>query len=114
MDPLLTRRTALKLGLTGLTLAAFPFAGRGRAWAAGANPHLLITFHADGGWDPMQVLDPHDPADMTDAIDVDVPQLVSNLPPSQLATAGGLTYVSNPITRPDVDAFFTAWGSRTA
>lgn len=109
-----TRRSILKMGLTSAALAAIPFSGGRVAWADPSNPHLLITFHADGGWDPTQVLDPHDPLDMTDGIDVDVPEAVSMLPPSQLANAGAITYVANGTTRPNVDAFMSAWGSRTA
>jgi hypothetical protein len=50
---------------------------------------------------------------MTDGIDVDVPQAISGLPPSQIATAGGITYISNPTTRPAVDAYFATWGAGT-
>lgn len=113
LDPIVTRRGLLKLGLTGAALATTALGAR-RAQADPAHPHLLVTFHSDGGWDPTQVLDPHDPADTSDAIDVDVPELVSGLAPSMLATVGAHTYVSNPVTRPNVDAFFGAWGARTA
>src|SRR5579883_580868 len=93
----MTRRALLRLGLTGAAMAALPF-----------------PFHrsarADGGWDTTQVLDVHDPADTTDGIDVDVP----GQPVSQIATAGPLTYISNPVTRPNVDVFFQHWASRTA
>ena len=113
-EPSVTRRSILKLGLTSAALATIPMVGQRKAWADPSNPHLFITFHSDGGWDPTQVLDPHDPLDQTDGIDVDVPQVVSGLPPSQLVTMGDLTYTSNPTTRPNVDAFFNAWGSRSA
>src|SRR5437879_7037026 len=92
---------------------ALPWSFARRASAAVA-PHFLITFIGDGGWDVTQVFDVHDPADQTDGIDVDVPQAVSGLPPSQIATVGGITYVSNPATRPAVDMFFTNWASRSA
>src|SRR2546427_2879304 len=109
-----TRRTLLKLGASSAVLAALPL-WRGRAaWADTANPHFLVTFIADGGWDVTQVFDVHDPLDATDGIDVDVPQAISGLPPSRVATAGGITYVSNPATRPAADAFFAAWGARSA
>jgi uncharacterized protein (DUF1501 family) len=113
-DPTITRRAVMKLGLTSAALATVPLLGQRKAWADAANPHLVVTFHSDGGWDPTQVLDPHDPLDQTDGVDVDVPQLISGLPPSQIVTMGDLTYVSNPTTRPNVDAFFAAWGGRTA
>ena len=106
----LTRRTLLRLGLASAVLAAAPWPLGRTAAAATRGPHLLVTFFADGGWDPTQVLDVHDPLDATDGIDVDVP----GQPPSQIATAGGITYVSNPVTRPAVDAFFANWGGRTA
>jgi uncharacterized protein (DUF1501 family) len=50
---------------------------------------------------------------MTDGIDVDVPQAISGLPPSQIATVGGITYMSNPTTRPNVDTYFQTWASQT-
>ncbi|TMA46428.1 MAG: DUF1501 domain-containing protein [Deltaproteobacteria bacterium] len=109
----LTRRTLLKAGLSSAALMALPWSFARRASAAVA-PHFLITFIGDGGWDVTQVFDVHDPADQTDGIDVDVPQAVSGLPPSQIATVGGITYVSNPATRPAVDMFFTNWASRSA
>ncbi|TMA52290.1 MAG: hypothetical protein E6J76_07680, partial [Deltaproteobacteria bacterium] len=109
----LTRRTLLKAGLSSAALMALPWSFARRASAAVA-PHFLVTFIGDGGWDVTQVFDVHDPADQTDGIDVDVPQAVSGLPPSQIATVGGITYVSNPATRPAVDMFFTNWASRSA
>jgi len=110
----LTRRTVLRSGLAGLTLLALPRSPFSVAYAAGGTPHLLVTFFGDGGWDTTQVFDVHDPLDTTDGIDVDVPQAVSGLPPSQIATASGITYVSNPTTRPAADTFFSTWGSRVA
>jgi uncharacterized protein (DUF1501 family) len=110
----LTRRSLLKLGASSAVLMALPFGGRRAAWADAANPHFLITFVGDGGWDVTQVFDVHDPLDTTDGIDVDVPQAVSGLPPSQIATAGGITYVSNPTTRPAADGFFANWAGRSA
>src|SRR2546425_11554093 len=109
----LTRRTLLKAGLSSAALMALPWSLARRASAAVA-PHFLVTFIADGGWDVTQVFDVHDPFDATDGIDVDVPQAISGLPPSRVATAGGITYVSNPATRPAADAFFAAWGARSA
>ena len=110
----LTRRSLLKLGASSAVLMALPFAGRRAAWADAANPHFLVTFVGEGGWDVTQVFDVHDPLDATDGVDVDVPQAVSGLPPSQIATAGGITYVSNPTTRPAADTFFANWASRAA
>ncbi|HJQ82591.1 MAG TPA: DUF1501 domain-containing protein [Candidatus Binatia bacterium] len=110
----LSRRSLLRLGLSGAVLMALPFSGRRAAWADAANPHFLVTFMGDGGWDVTQVFDVHDPLDATDGVDVDVPEAVSGLPPSVIATAGGITYVSNPTTRPAADAFFTNWGGRSA
>jgi uncharacterized protein (DUF1501 family) len=109
----LTRRALLQLGLSGAALVALGFPWRRDALAAG-SPHFLVTFFGDGGWDPTQVLDVHDPLDPTDGIDVDVPQAISGLPPSQIATVSGLTYMSNPTTRPAVDGFFSRWATRTA
>ena len=113
MDYELTRRTLLKFGLSSAALMAMPWSFVRRLDAAVA-PHFLVTFIGDGGWDVTQVFDVHDPADPTDGIDVDVPQAVSGLPPSQIATAGGITYISNPTTRPAVDTFFSNWGARSA
>ena len=72
-DDALTRRTALKLGLSTAAFMAVPWPFRQVAQAQGASPHFLVTLFADGGWDPTQTLDAHDPLDATDAIDVDVP-----------------------------------------
>jgi uncharacterized protein (DUF1501 family) len=113
VDYELTRRTLLKFGLSSAALMALPWSFARRLDAAVA-PHFLVTFIGDGGWDVTQVFDVHDPADPTDGIDVDVPQAVSGLPPSQIATAGGITYISNPTTRPAVDTFFSNWGARSA
>lgn len=113
-DLMFSRRALLRAGLSGAALATLPWSGGRIAWADTANPHLVITFHGDGGWDPTQVLDPHDPLDATDGIDVDIPEAVSGIPPSQIVTIGDLSYVSNPVSRPNVDAFFSAWASRTA
>ena len=106
----LTRRTALKLGLSTAAFMAVPWAFREVAQAQGASPHFLVTLFGDGGWDPTQTLDPHDPLDTTDGVDVDHPLEVT---PSHLVTLGGLTYCSNPV-RPMVDTFFSTWGNRTA
>lgn len=110
----LTRRTLIQAALSSAALLAIPLPRRRQAFAATGAPHFLITCIADGGWDPTQVLDVHDPLDMTDGIDVDVPTAVSGLPPSLLRTVGGLTYMSNPVTRPGVDTFFNAYAGRTA
>lgn len=111
----LTRRTLLKVGLTTAVVTAMPWPARwSRQAEAAGSPHFLITFQGDGGWDPTQVLDAHDPADMTDGIDVDEPMAVTGLPPSQLATVGGITYCSNPTTRPMADTFFANWANKTA
>src|SRR5215813_8669586 len=113
VDYELTRRTLLKFGLSSAALMAMPWSFARRLDAAVA-PHFLVTFIGDGGWDVTQVFDVHDPSDATDGIDVDVPQAVSGLPPSQIATAGGITYISNPTTRPAADTFFATWGGRVA
>ena len=109
-----SRRTLLKLGVSSAALMAMPWPFRRDAWADAANPHFLVTFVGDGGWDVTQVFDVHDPLDATDGVDVDVPQAISGLPPSQIATVGGITYMSNPTTRPAVDTFFTKWANRSA
>ena len=108
----MTRRSVLQLGLSAAALLAVP----PMRWVAKAdptNPHFLVMLFGDGGWDPTQTVDVHDPLDVTDGIDVDVPQAISGLPPSQIATAGGITYMSNPATRPAVDAYFQTWGAQT-
>jgi uncharacterized protein (DUF1501 family) len=108
-DPL-TRRTLLKVGLSGAALLALPAPWRRPARAEVPAPHFLVTLIAQGGWDPTLTLDPHDPADPTDGIDVDVP----GTPPSAIRSVGGLIHVSNPATRPAVDAFFDRWAGRAA
>jgi len=111
----ITRRTLLRLGLTSAALAAVPWPALRRAQAGPpTDPHLFVVFYADGGWDTTQVLDAHDPADTTDNIDVDVDQAVSGFPPSVLATAGPITYCSNPTSRPMVDTFFANWSGQSA
>ena len=108
----MTRRSVMKLGLSATTLLMCP----PMTWMANADPlhpHFLVMLYSDGGWDPTQTLDVHDPLDATDGIDVDVPQAISGLPPSQIATAGGITYTSNPTTRPGVDAYFQTWAAQT-
>jgi uncharacterized protein (DUF1501 family) len=109
-DDELTRRTALKLGLSSAVFMALPWPFRDVAQAQSASPHFLVTLFADGGWDPTQTLDAHDPLDVTDAIDVDVP----GEPPSSIVNVGGVTYVSNAVSRPMVDTYFSKWASRTA
>ena len=76
----MTRRNVLQLGLSTAALLAMPPLGR-IAKADPTNPHFLVMFFSDGGWDPTQTLDPHDPLDMTDGVDVDVPEAISGLPP---------------------------------
>jgi uncharacterized protein (DUF1501 family) len=93
---------------------ATPWPLKRLAMAQSAAPHFLVVMICDGGWDVTQVFDVHDPLDGTDGVDVDVPTAISGLPPSQIATASGLTYMSNPVTRPTVDLFFSKWASRTA
>ncbi len=110
-----TRRGLLKLGVAGAALLACPGTLlRQKAYAQTASPHFLVMMFADGGWDPTQVLDVHDPLDMTDGVDVDVPFAISGLPASQARTVSGLTYMSNATTRPAVDTFFDTWAARTA
>ena len=72
-DDALTRRTALKLGLSTAAFMAVPWAFREVAQAQGASPHFLVTLFGDGGWDPTQTLDPHDPSNPNDGVDVDHP-----------------------------------------
>lgn len=112
IDRPFSRRGVLRLGITTAAMLAAPWPlARRRSYGAIPVPtHFVVTFFADGGWDPTQVLDPHDPNDMSDGIDVDVP----GEPVSTIASASGLAYVSNPSRRPAVDAFFSAWGSRSA
>jgi uncharacterized protein (DUF1501 family) len=108
----MTRRNVLQLGLSTAALLTMP----PMRWLANAdptNPRFLVMLFSDGGWDPTQTLDVHDPLDPTDGIDVDVPQAISGLPPSQIATVGGITYMSNPTTRPNVDTYFQNWAAQT-
>jgi len=108
----MTRRSVMKLGLSATTLLMCPPMIR-IAKADPLHPHFLVMLLSDGGWDPTQTLDVHDPLDATDGIDVDVPQAISGLPPSQIASLGGITYMSNPTTRPGVDAYFQTWAAQT-
>ena len=62
----ITRRTLIQAALSSAALLAIPLPRRRQAFAATGAPHFLITCIADGGWDPTQVLDVHDPLDMTD------------------------------------------------
>ncbi|HWP65544.1 MAG TPA: DUF1501 domain-containing protein [Candidatus Limnocylindria bacterium] len=110
----MTRRTLLQLGVATAATLATPWPLRRLAMAASRPPHFLVTMVCDGGWDVTQVFDVHDPLDASDGVDVDVPTDISGLPPSQIATAGGLTYMSNPTTRPTVDFFFSKWAARSA
>jgi uncharacterized protein (DUF1501 family) len=109
-----TRRTLLQLGVAAAATLATPWPLKRLAMAASGAPHFLVVMIADGGWDVTQVFDVHDPLDGTDGVDVDVPTAISGLPPSQIATVGGLTYMSNPTTRPTVDLYFSKWAQRTA
>ena len=106
----LSRRAVLQLGAAGAAVLLVPGPIRRRANAQAASPHFLVVFEADGGWDPTQVFDVHDPSDATDGVDVDNP----GQPASIITTVSGLTYMSNPVTRPAVDAYFANWASRTA
>ena len=108
----MTRRGVLQLGLSTAALLALP-PMRWIAKADPTNPHFLVMLMADGGWDPTQTLDVHDPLDPNDGIDVDVDPVISGLPASTIATVGGITYISNPTTRPAVDTFFNNWATRT-
>jgi uncharacterized protein (DUF1501 family) len=110
----LTRRTLLQLGVATAATMATPWPLKRLAMAQSTAPRFLVVLIADGGWDVTQVFDVHDPLDSTDGVDVDVPTAISGLPSSQIATVGGLTYMSNPVTRPMVDLFFSKWASRTA
>jgi uncharacterized protein (DUF1501 family) len=111
-DDAMTRRSVLQIGLSAAALLAMP-PMRWIAKADPTNPHFLVMLFSDGGWDPTQTLDVHDPLDATDGIDVDVDPAISGLPASQIATVGGITYMSNPTTRPAVDTYFTNWAAKT-
>jgi uncharacterized protein (DUF1501 family) len=106
----LTRRAVLKFGIASAAALTLPWPLRRPAQAQATSPHFTVVLQADGGWDPTQVFDPHDPNDSTDGIDVDVP----GSPASVITSVGGITYVSNPLTRPSVDTFFQNWASRSA
>lgn len=105
-----SRRAVLKWGAAGAVALTAPWPTWRTAEAANGSPHFLVVIMGDGGWDPTQVFDVHDPNDSTDGIDVDVP----GQPASVAATVSGLTYLSNPVTRPTVDTFFQNWASRSA
>ena len=78
-----------------------------RAQAAGANDRLLVTFDADGAWDPTYFCDPHG----------DRPSHTFYSPAQILTNSAGLTYAPKTISgrNPDVyrvanDAdFFAKW-----
>jgi uncharacterized protein (DUF1501 family) len=108
----MTRRSVLQLGLSTAALLTLP-PMRWLAKADPLHPRFLVMLYCDGGWDPTQVLDVHDPLDTTDGIDVDVDPAISGLPVSQIASVGGITYVSNPTTRPSVDTFFQNWAAKS-
>lgn len=110
----LSRRTLLQLGVATAATMATPWPLKRLAMAQSAAPHFLVVMICDGGWDVTQIFEVHDPLDGTDGVDVDVPTAISGLPPSQAATVGGLTYMSNPATRPTVDLFFSKWAGRSA
>ena len=109
-DDEISRRHLLRMGLTSAALMALPWRPGAVARAQSANPHFMVVFFGDGGWDVTQVLDAHDPNDATDGIDVDVP----GQPVSQIATVGSVSYISNPTMRPLTDAYFNAWAARSA
>src|SRR4030095_13057078 len=93
-DDELTRRTALKLGLSTAVFMAVPWPFQKAAQAQSASPHFLVTLFGDGGGAPTQTLAPHNPLDTTDGVDVDHPL---ELAPSQLVTIGGPAYCSHHI-----------------
>jgi len=97
--PTTSRRTVLK-GIPAL--AALLSARPGHAATSSANQRFLFIF-ADGGWDPTWVFHP-----AFDDTYVDMPR-----DGSDLATSGGLQWVSGP-GRPNVDTFFQQYGSQTA
>jgi hypothetical protein len=81
----LTRRSLLKIGVSSAALLAMPWSFAERSFAQGTAPHFLVTFFGDGGWDPTQVFDVHDPLDMTDGVDVDVPGQRGRFPASSIS-----------------------------
>ena len=102
-----TRRTLLKATGAGLLAFGAPLPFGLRSGLASANPltdgklKFLFVFNS-GGWDPTRVfVDGFDNA----AIDMEVS--------AERGQAGDLNYVAHP-NRPSVDAFFQAWGERTA
>ena len=62
----LSRRSVLQLGIAGAALLAAPWPLQRKAQAQSAAPHFTVLFQADGGWDPTQVFDAHNPNDNTD------------------------------------------------
>jgi hypothetical protein len=89
---MLNRRRLLQSAALLPAAAALPRPAR----AAGADLKYIFVFN-NGGWDPTRVL-----ADGLSHRNVDSESTADR------ATAGGITYVSDP-SRPSVDAFMQAW-----
>ena len=102
-----TRRTLLKATGAGLLAFGAPLPFGLRSGLATANPltngklKFLFVFNS-GGWDPTRVF--------VDGFDNQAIDMEAGAERNQ---AGDLNYISHP-GRPSVDAFFQAWGERTA
>lgn len=96
----LNRRRFLASGLAAGAACLGP--RRVRAEVA-ASDRRFVFVHAFGGWDVTQVFTP----ELLGSAYVDTEA------EAEAASLGDLSWVSHP-TRPSVDAFFTAWGDRTA
>lgn len=92
---MLSRRQLFGLGASGL------FLPRRLLAAAPTNPRKFLFIYCYGGWDTSMVFSPM--FDVTNAtIEAD----------AAVATSNGVTYVDSP-QRPNVRAFFEAYGDRT-
>lgn len=99
--PTLSRRRLLSLTSTGLLLpAGLGLSRRGLAAPASSDHRFLFVF-CTGGWDHTECLAPM------------LGTVVDNDPELYQAEAHGIPYVTTD-QRPDVAAFFEAWGDRLA
>ncbi len=101
---MITRRGILGgLGLGGLGLGALAgvLAPIRALRADGGSDRYLVVYWAKGGWDPSYVFDPHfgSPTVEGDSF-------------AEADSKGGIAF-ANAITRPAVQSFLEAWGSRS-
>lgn len=83
-----------------------------RARAAGDDlPCHLVVVTALGGWDVSYVLDPKPGSELVDGPELDEDP-DDPLDREKLVSYAGIDILSNPVKRPAVDAFFSAWADR--